>query len=226
MAMAAKTLLFFVAVIIARALGLVPVSSPPSPRLRQEVSLWSSYTQVASTEGEGLHGSNFCFLPLDQLDSDSLWPRLLRVAGAYPGLTSAELLATPGPVEAAKNGEWTYEFPDAHGSDLGVVAVPGGDLIQYASNPVAVVATAESLGLQLQNDAEALVVVDRGQTDFSEKSFFASADPDGALVIRRFDDSLPPGWTIHGKVLFVNLPFDPKTQAPSGTWLEEGDVSM
>ena len=173
----------------------------------------------------GLHGSNFCFLPLDQLDSEHQWPRLLRVAGFYPGLTSAELAAAPGPEEVPGKGTWNFEFPDPHGSEYGVVAVPGSDLVAYAASPVAVVANAASLGLQLTEGTEVLVVVDRGQQTFSDRAFFAFADANGMTVLRRFD-TLPPGFTVDGKIIFVYLPFDPLTGTPSGTWLEEGDVSM
>ena len=69
---------------------------------------------------EGLHGDQSCFLPLQQLDDLSRWPRLLRVAGVYPGLTADEVAAPPPPAPAPEAGSWNYEFPDAHGADYGV----------------------------------------------------------------------------------------------------------
>eukprot|EP00634_Sargassococcus_sp_CCMP2135_P010804 CAMPEP_0198657810 /NCGR_PEP_ID=MMETSP1467-20131203/20015_1 /TAXON_ID=1462469 /ORGANISM="unid. sp., Strain CCMP2135" /LENGTH=232 /DNA_ID=CAMNT_0044394035 /DNA_START=4 /DNA_END=702 /DNA_ORIENTATION=+ len=187
----------------------------------------SAPVETADVEA-GLHGSSFCFLPLDQLDSDAAWPRLLRVAGFYPGVTATELAATPAASPAAELGKWCYEFPDAHGAEFGLVAVPGSDLLQFARDPVVVVAQADALGLSLSDaQTEVLVVVDRGATAFSDRAFFAFADPAGGLVIRRFDGGAPPpGWSVLGKLVFVNLPFDPKTQARSGTWLEENDVNM
>jgi len=80
---------------------------------------------LASAAGDaGLHGSSTCFLPLDQLRDDLRWPRLLRVAGAYPGLTGAEIAAPPMCAEPPANGFWNYEFPDAHGSEFGVARRP------------------------------------------------------------------------------------------------------
>jgi len=163
---------------------------------------------------------------VDQLDSESTWPRLLRVAGFYPGVTASELAATPGPGPAAQKGKWNFEFPDEHGAEFGVTCVPGSDILQFAKDPVVVVATAASLGLLLQEDTEVLCILDRADTDFSERHFFAFQDPNNNIVIRRFDAPMPPGYAIQARVIFVNLPYDPKTQAPSGTWLEEGDVSM
>ncbi|KAJ8599115.1 hypothetical protein CTAYLR_006353 [Chrysophaeum taylorii] len=145
----------------------------------------------------------------------------------YPGITSAEIGTAPPPVEAAEPGQWTYEFPDAHSADLGMIAVPGSDLIQFATDPVAIVANSEALGLPLPNTLEVLVVLDRAVTTFSDRAFFAFADDDatGSVSIRRFDDP-PADRSILGKVVVIHLPFDPASASTSGTWLEEGDVSM
>jgi len=78
----------------------------------------------AVADAQGLHGSASCFLPLDQLRDDLRWPRLLRVAGAYPGLTGDELAAPPACALPAANGQWNFEFPDPHGSDFGVARGP------------------------------------------------------------------------------------------------------
>jgi len=181
--------------------------------------------EVEASQGEGLHGSNFCFMPLEQLDDSVQWPRILRIAGSYPGVTTAELAATPGTIAAAAQGLWAYEFPDAHSSEYGMIAVPGSDLVQYAIDPVVVVASSASLGIPLLHENEVLAVIDRGAVDFSERSFFAFRDPHANLVIRRFDQP-EPGWTIAGKLVVVLLPFDERTSTKTGTWLEEGDVSM
>jgi len=185
-------------------------------------------TVLGADATDGLHGSNFCFLPLDQLDSEHCWPRVLRVAGTYPGLTAADLAAAPATIPPASKGAWTYEFPDAHGTEYGLVAVPGSDLVQYARDPVVVIASSAALGLPLREDTEVLLVVDRAERSFSDRAFFAFADATtGALVVRRFDAAPPAdAFSVAGRVVYVNLPYDPATQAPSGTWLEEGDVSM
>lgn len=174
---------------------------------------------------DGLHGSGFCFMPLLQLTNDDQWPRVLRVAGEYPGLTAKELAAPPSTVEAAAPGSWTFEFPDAYSSEFGMIAIPGYDLIRHSVDPVVVVAKSEALGLPLVKEQEVLVVVDRDDVEFDERAFFAYADADGRIVMRRFE-SQTSDFSIVGKIILIQLPFDPSTQPKSGTWLEEGDVSM
>lgn len=106
-----------------------------------------------------------------------------------------------------------------------MVAVPGSDLIQYARDPVAIVATSTSLGISLRDENEVLAVIDRADREFNDRSFFAFADTSGKVVIRRFDQPQLE-WSIVGKLVVVHIPFDPRSSPSSGTWLEEGDVSM
>ena len=178
---------------------------------------------------EGLHGDQSCFLPLQQLDDLSRWPRLLRVAGVYPGLTADEVAAPPPPAPAPEAGSWNYEFPDAHGADYGVVAVPGSDIVHGLADPVAVIASSGSLGLMIP-EKEVLLVLDRGDTWYEERQFFAYADGAGNVSIRRMDggygEDAPDGYTIAGRVGVINLPYDAATMASSGTWLEDGDADM
>lgn len=181
--------------------------------------------RAAAVSEEGLHGSDFCFMPLLQLTNDDQWPRVLRVAGEYPGLTAAELAAPPSTVEAAAPGGWIFEFPDAYSSEFGMIAVPGYDLVHHSVDPVVVVAKSGSLGLPLVKEQEVLVVVDRDDKDFDDRAFFAFADAQGTIVMRRFESETSE-YSIVGKIILIQLPFDPSTQPKSGTWLEEGDVSM
>lgn len=106
-----------------------------------------------------------------------------------------------------------------------MVAVPGSPILQYALDPVALVASSTSLGLSLAQENEVLAIVDRAVVDFANRAFFAFADPDGLVVIRRFDQP-QHGWAVVGKVLIVHIPHDPRISPSSGTWLEEGDVTM
>ena len=75
---------------------------------------------------------------------------------------------------------------DAHGAEYGVVAMPGSDLICGALDPVAIVASSGSLGLMI-DEKECLVIIDRGEIDFSDRSFFCYADANGNCSIRRMD---------------------------------------
>ena len=110
---------------------------------------------------------------------------------------------------------------DAHGAEYGVVAMPGSDLICGALDPVAIVASSGSLGLMI-DEKECLVIIDRGEIDFSDRSFFCYSDANGNCSIRRMDDAYE-GWTILGKVACVTLPWDADSMAKKGTWMEEDD---
>jgi hypothetical protein len=39
----------------------------------------------------GQHGTESHFLPIDQLDGDQTAPRILPIAGVFPGITAAEV---------------------------------------------------------------------------------------------------------------------------------------
>src|SRR6056300_771079 len=44
----------------------------------------------SATSGGSLHGQDSCFMPLKQLDQDYFAPRIVQIAGAYPGLTKED----------------------------------------------------------------------------------------------------------------------------------------
>ena len=123
-------------------------------------------------------------------------------------------------------GDWVYDFPDAHGSEFGVVAVPGSDLLHAAQDPVAIIADSGSLGLLIEPQ-ECLVVIDRAETDYDDRQFFAYADANAVVHVRRLDGGSayepPAGWAALGRVVLVKLKYDPKTMAKKGTWMEEDD---
>ncbi|KAJ1450295.1 hypothetical protein M885DRAFT_532756 [Pelagophyceae sp. CCMP2097] len=199
----------------------------PTRTLRSATAVSGAPVAVMPEVVEGLHGSASCFLPLDQMQNTDRWPRLVRVAGAYPGLTAAELAAVPSPVPPAANGMWTFDFPDEQSATFGVVAMKGTDLLDALADPVVVVASSSSLGLSLPEDTEVLVCIDRGDTLYDDRQFFAYADSAGDVTIRRMEDGdgdePPVGWTIQGRVGFVKLPFDIRRVANRGTWLEEDE---
>ena len=171
----------------------------------------------------GLHGAESRFLSLSQLKRNEFWPRIIPVAGSYPGLSKADLLA-PESQPSCEPGQFSFDFTDPEGPQLGTVALPGSELVYSCIDPVVVVAENLALGIQLQEEVETLVLIDRGQTYFNPRHFFAFAAPDGAVVIRYFND-LPQedGWQILGRVMYVTLPHVESTAKASGFLEEEDD---
>lgn len=61
---------------------------------------------LTSERPDGSHGTGYRFMPLSTMPKDSA-PALLSIAGAYPGLTGAQLLA-PTALPFAPAGRWNY----------------------------------------------------------------------------------------------------------------------
>ena len=65
-------------------------------------------------------------------------------------------------------------------------------MLRRALDPVAIVASSGSLGLMI-DEKECLVIIDRGEIDFSDRSFFCYSDANGNCSIRRMDDATTAG---------------------------------
>ena len=116
---------------------------------------------------EGMHGTGSRFMPLSQNMPDDISPRMVPVAGMYPGVTGEELMAPPSS-PSAPMGMWQFDFSDPDGPQLGTVVLPPSAAVQKAADPVVMVAQSTELKLSLRNDVEAevLIVIDRGELDF------------------------------------------------------------
>lgn len=171
----------------------------------------------------GLHGAESRFLSLSQLKRKEFWPRIIPVAGSYPGLTKADLLA-PESQASTEPGQFSFDFTDPEGPQLGTVALPGCELVYDCIDPVVVVAENLALGIQLTEEVETLVLIDRGEVHFNPRHFYAFEAPDGAVVIRYFNE-MPQedGWQILGRVMYVTLPHIASTAKASGFLEEEED---
>lgn len=171
----------------------------------------------------GLHGAESRFLSLSQLGRKEIWPRIVPVAGAYPGLTGKDLLA-PEAQPSCGPGQFSFDFTDTEGPQLGTVALPGSELVMSCADPVVVVANNRVLGIELDEEVEVLVLIDRASTLYNSRYFYAFEAPDGAVVIRYFSE-IPEeeGWSILGKVMYVTLPHVESTAKASGFLEEEED---
>ena len=101
-------------------------------------------------------------------------PRIVQIAGAYPGVTRSEFYAVNSE-PAPPQGQWTYDFSDPDGPQLGTVALEGSNIVAACQDPVVLIAEHFSLGVELppaiQEPVDVLVLVDRALNRFGERKF-------------------------------------------------------
>jgi hypothetical protein len=198
--------------------------SPSQQGVRHEFAVMSSiHTRKIRVEMKsGGHGENFKFLPMHKGSNEDHYPRIIKVAGVFPNLLPENLLApisTPAPAP----GQWTYDFSDPEGPQLGTVAVPGSPVITACGDPVVMIANSDALGLKMMVEkVECLVVVDRADTKWTPSSFFVFRTPKNGLVIQ-WTEKVEKGYEILGKIVLVTVPWLPSMEKKKSGWLEEDD---
>eukprot|EP01036_Dinobryon_divergens_P036532 gene36532-47589_t len=171
----------------------------------------------------GGHNQDFKFLPMIRGSQDEHFPRIIHIAGVYPNLTPEQLLA-PISNPAAPPGAWTYEFADPDGPQLGTVALPGSEIITDCIDPVVVITKNTALGVAVVEEVEMMVVIDRGDRDWSEDNFFIFQTPENELAIQWSDsDYLDDGYEILGRVVLCSVPFTNKMKKKPTGFMEEDD---
>jgi hypothetical protein len=179
-----------------------------------------------STQGS-LHGQNSCFLPLKQLEQDTYTPRIIQIAGSYPGLTREEFFSVSSEPAAAQ-GQWTYDFSEQNGPQLGTVAIDGSNTVAACEDPVVIIAEHFALGVELPKaitePVDLVVLVDRAKARFGERKFLVLDVPGEGISIRAFNSKteLPDGSEILGQVELVQIPWLP-SMAPTKTGFLEAD---
>ena len=154
-----------------------------------------------------------------------MWP---QIAGAYPGLTRADLFAVSSE-DAPEVGQWSYDFSDPEGPQMGTVAVDGSFVVSACDDPVVVIAEHTALGVtlskEIENPVDLLVVIDRALKDFAERKFLVLDIPgEEEILIRAFASKaeMPADATIIGQVELVQIPWLP-SMAPTKTGFMEAD---
>mmetsp|Transcript_19244 Transcript_19244/g.41831 ORF Transcript_19244/g.41831 Transcript_19244/m.41831 type:complete len:230 (+) Transcript_19244:196-885(+) len=184
-------------------------------------------SSVGSDSIGSLHGENSCFMPLRQLDQDYYAPRIVQIAGAYPGLTREEFFAVTSE-KTPEPGQWTYDFSDPDGPQLGTVAIESSNVVACCEDPVAIIAEHTSLSVPLpevlKEPVDIIVLVDRAATSFAERKFLLLDVPGKGLVIGAFPfkTELPNEAEILGHVLLCQLPWLP-CMKPTKTGFMEAD---
>jgi len=187
-------------------------------------------TRLFSTVSAGnKHGEGACFLPVIQLDQDYLAPRIVQIAGSYPGVTADEIRAVVSE-EAATPGQWTYDFSDSEGPQLGTIAIEGSAVVSQAEDPVVVIAEHFSLGVVLpdvlKEPVDLIVLMDRAMNYFSERKFLVLETPGQAEVtIGAFSskNEMPPGSTVLGQVVLTQVPWLPSMKPTKSGFMESDE---
>lgn len=167
----------------------------------------------------GKHGDNFKYMSVVQGSKDEHFPRIIQIAGMFPGLSPDELLG-PSSSPAAEPGFWTYIFPDPEDPNVGVVAVPGSEVITGCGDPVAIIAKSASLGFKGEEN-EVVVIVDRAETDFVPGEFYALQTLDNQVDIL-WTDSIDEFSAVLGRVVLCMAPAD-RNAPPTSGFLENDD---
>jgi len=176
-----------------------------------------------------LHGENSCFMPIRQLDQDYFAPRILQIAGTYPGITRKEYDAVssePSPIP----GQWSYDFSDPDGPQMGTVAIDGSDGLTTCEDLIAIIVSHFSLKVPLpevlKDSIDLVAAVDRSKNTFAERKFLVMDTPGKGLSIGAFPSysEFPEGVSIIGRVELVQIPWLPSMKSASSGFAEEGDL--
>jgi len=198
-------------------------------RLGLKRERFNSHTleMVSNTNNGSLHGVNSCFLPLQQFEEDYYSPRICQIAGMYPGVTLSEFNAVTSE-PSAEPGQWTYDFSDPDGPQMGTVALQGSNIVSVCVDPVVLIADHRSLNVSLPDEIEGgvdlLVLADRSKKTFIERKFLVLSKDGGELVIGAFGskEEVPANLEIVGQVDYVQVPWLPSMQRKK-TGFEECD---
>lgn len=154
-----------------------------------------------------------------------------KIAGAYPGVTASTYLSlTSEP--PAELGQWSYDFSDPNGPQLGTVALPGMTSVYETEDPVVIIAENTSLGVSLPppivDPVDLIVLCDRSKRYFSERKFLVLdlEGKGGELKIAAFGSKqeVPGDATILGQVTFVQIPWLPNMQKKKSGFMEEDEL--
>jgi hypothetical protein len=127
-------------------------------------------------------------------------------------------------------GQWTYDFSDPDGPQMGTVALPGSEIIASCEDPVVIIAEHFALGVPLpdvlKEPVDLLVLVDRAKKGFAERKFHVVNVPGEGVLIKAFTTKaeIPEGSEILGRVDFVQVPWLPCMQKKKTGFMEDDQL--
>lgn len=124
-------------------------------------------------------------------------------------------------------GQWTYDFSDPDGPQLGTVAIEGSNIVATAQDPVVIIAehTAVSVPLPdvIKEPVDLLVLVDRAANRYAERKFLVLNIPGtDSLTIAAYPTKaeVPAGAEILGQVLLCQIPWLPSMKPTKSGFME------
>jgi hypothetical protein len=124
-------------------------------------------------------------------------------------------------------GQWTYDFSDPDGPQLGTVAIEGSNVVASCQDPVVIIAEHPSLAVPLpeviKDPVDLVVLVDRAANRFAERKFLVLHIPGfEELRIGAFDSKhdLPEGCEVLGQVLLCQIPWLPSMKPTKSGFME------
>jgi len=174
-----------------------------------------------------MHGESSCFLPLLQNDDEYIAPRIVQIAGAYPDV-DVETYISVSSEPPAEMGQWTYDFSDPTGPQMGTVALPGMTSVYETEDPVVIIADHEEMGVQLPmltEPVDLVVLCDRSRKYFAERKFLVleTEERPGFVTVAAFlsKEEMPAKAKILGQVTLVQIPWLPSMQKKKSGFMEE-----
>mmetsp|Transcript_4998 Transcript_4998/g.7326 ORF Transcript_4998/g.7326 Transcript_4998/m.7326 type:complete len:181 (-) Transcript_4998:35-577(-) len=174
-----------------------------------------------------LHGQGSCFLPLRQLDQEYHAPRIVQIAGAYPGITVDEFNSVTSE-PPAEMGQWSYDFSDPDGPQMGTVAIEGSEIVSKCEDPVVIIAEHNTIGVELppglEGAVDLVVLVDRAKNRFKERKFLVVDDGSGNLAIGAYHAKSEVPGEILGQIEYVQIPWLPCMKSTKSGFMEEDEL--
>ena len=152
---------------------------------------------------------------------------LRKIAGSYPGVTREDYFAVTSE-ETPVQGQWTYDFSDPDGPQLGTVAIESSNVVACAEDPVVLIAEHTSIGVPLPEvitePVDIIVLIDRAANTFAERKFLVLDSPERGVTIGAFPSrtDVPSDCEIIGQVVLCQVPWLPSMK-PTKTGFLEAD---
>ncbi len=127
---------------------------------------------------------------------------------------------------APEPGQWTYDFSDPDGPQLGTVAIEGNNVVASTEDPVVIIAEHTALNVPLpeviKDPVDLVVLVDRAKNRFAERKFLVVDVQGSGITIAAYPTKtdLPSNCEILGQVVLCQVPWLPSMKPTKSGFME------